>query len=161
EKPMRKIHCVKLAAAVALTIASPAFPQQSGQPGSQASQQPADKTTTPAAKPASAKQPEKKPKKIWTNDDIPSAPDPNLVDPATANARPEPTVGPVDKKEVVANFRKQLNKLRGDLSATEKKISDLQNFKANNTSPSGGIDPHHGYTMTPIPDQIRQLEEKK
>jgi hypothetical protein len=37
----------------------------------------------------------------------------------------------------------------------------LRNFKADNSSASGGINPNHGYSMTPIPDQIKQLEEKK
>ena len=47
------------------------------------------------------------------------------------------------------------------MEATDKKISQLRNFKADNTSASGGINMNHGYSMTPVEDQVKQLEEKK
>ena len=125
-------------------------------------------SATPPAKPANAKQPaksrQKKPKKVWTNDDIPSVPDPNApaVDPNSPDApHPNTTEGPIPKKNVVEAFRRQLTKLRAQLDATDRKINELRNFKADNSAPSGGIDPHHGYTMTPIAEQIQQLEEKR
>jgi len=61
----------------------------------------------------------------------------------------------------VENYRDQIRQLQAQLDDTDKKLDDLRNFKADNTSSSGGINPNHGYSMTPIPDQIKQLEEKK
>ena len=58
-------------------------------------------------------------------------------------------------------YRNQLRRLQTQLDAADKKIEDLRNFKAENSSASGGIDPNRGYFMTSIPDQIKQLEEKK
>ena len=154
-----------IASLLALSVSSFAWAQQSPQ---QSGAQAQDATPTAAAKPASARQPakaaDKKPKKVWTNDDIPSAPDPDVPKPdffAPDTPHPETKVGPIEKKDVVEKFRRQLTTLRAQLSATEKKISELHNFKGDNAAPSGGIDPHHGYSMTPISDQIRQLEEKK
>ncbi len=51
--------------------------------------------------------------------------------------------------------------MRNELESTEKKISDLRNFKAENTSSSGGINMKQRYSMTPLEDQVKQLEERK
>ncbi|HUN61472.1 MAG TPA: hypothetical protein VMU53_05770, partial [Candidatus Sulfotelmatobacter sp.] len=41
------------------------------------------------------------------------------------------------------------------------RIAQLKNFKADNTTPSGGINLHQGYDTVPLEDQVKQLEEKK
>jgi hypothetical protein len=110
-----------------------------------------------------------KPKKVWTNDELStvsggisvvgdssaSAPVPRNSPDANASAE----VSTKDKQ--AASYRDQLRQLHAQLQATDKKISDTQNFKADNTSSSGGINMNKGYTMTPIEDQIKQLEEKR
>jgi hypothetical protein len=65
------------------------------------------------------------------------------------------------RERQIAAYRDRLRQLHIQLENTEKKISDLRNFKADNTSASGGINMNRGYSMTPVGDQVKQLEEKK
>jgi hypothetical protein len=135
-------------------------------------------TTPPAGKTADGKdQPAnkdaakntKKPKKIWTEDDISKVGGGISVvgdssSSGTARGSSQSTGASADNSEQarqVENYREQIRQLQAQLDATDKKIDDLRNFKADNTSSSGGINPNHGYSMTPIPDQIKQLEEQK
>ncbi len=112
----------------------------------------------------------KKPKKVWTEDDIskvggisvvgdssPATPAPGR---SSSQANPGNSGDSAQGKQI-DYYRDQLRQLQAQLEVTDKKINDLRNFKAENTSASGGINPNHGYSMTPIPDQIKQLEDKK
>lgn len=127
-------------------------------------QQQANAPAKPAqpANPAPATKP--KTKKVWTNDDMSSVKgDVSVVGDAssgTSQSKSNSTPS-ANENSVVASFKKQLARLQAQLDATNKKINDLQNFKGENSAPSGGIDPRHGYSMTPVADQIKQLEEKK
>jgi hypothetical protein len=139
---------------------------------------PPSSTAPTAAKTADAKdQPadkdapkdKKKPKKVWTEDDISkvggsisvvgndsaSTPGRSSSQPAGASSEDSAPGKQVDY------YRDQLRPLQAQLDATDKKIDELRNFKADNSSATGGINPNDGYSMTPIPDQIKQLEEKK
>ena len=135
-------------------------------------------TTPPAAKTADGKdQPvnkdsakdKKKLKKVWTEDDISKVGGSISVvgdssSTGTAKSSSQSTGANSDnpaRGNEVENYRDQIRQLQAQLDATDKKIDDLRNFKADNTSSSGGINPNHGYSMTPIPDQIKQLEEQK
>jgi hypothetical protein len=135
-------------------------------------------TTPPAAKTADGKdQPAnkdaakdtKKPKKVWTEDDISKVSGGISVVGDTSSSGgakgSSPSAGASSDNAAqgneVENYRDQIRQLQAQLDATDKKIDDLKNFKADNSSSSGGINPSHGYSMTPIPDQIKQLEEKK
>jgi len=140
---------------------------------------PAPSSTTPAAaktagaedRPADkdATKDKKKPKKVWTEDDISKVGGSISVVGDTSGSTPgksasQPTVASSNDSEQAKQtdyYRDQLRQLQGQLDATDKKIDDLRNFKADNSSASGGINPNHGYSMTPIPDQIKQLEDKK
>jgi hypothetical protein len=143
-------------------------------------QSPAPSATTPIpAKTAESKDPaadkgkakdKKKAKKVWTEDDISKVGGISVVGDSSAST-PAPGRGsqkpsgtnsddPAQGKQV-DYYRDQLRPLQAQLDATDKKIDELRNFKADNSSASGGINPNHGYSMTPIPDQIKQLEEKK
>lgn len=125
-----------------------------------AKDQPADKNST---------QEVKKPKKVWTEDDISKVGgsisvvgDPPSSSPARSNSKPNGAGSANAARDNQADYyRKELRRLQAQLDAADKKIEDLRNFKAENSSASGGIDPHRGYYMTPIPDQIKQLEDKK
>ena len=125
-----------------------------------AKDQPADKNST---------QDGKKPKKVWTEDDISKVGgsisvvgDPSASGPARSNSKPNGAGSASSAQDNQADYyRKELRRLQAQLDAANKKIEDLRNFKAENSSASGGIDPHRGYYMTPIPDQIKQLEDKK
>ena len=125
-----------------------------------AKNQPADKNST---------QDRKKPKKVWTEDDISKVGgsisvvgDPSSSGPARSDSKPSGAGSANSAEENQVNYyRNQLRRLQTQLDAADKKIEDLRNFKAENSSASGGIDPNRGYFMTSIPDQIKQLEEKK
>lgn len=113
--------------------------------------------------------PSKKAKKVWTEDDVSKIGGGISVvgdsSPANASKWPSRAGGaksdkPVQDREV-QSYRERLRQLQAKLEDTDKKIEELRNFKGENTSPSGGINPHRGYYMTPIADQIKQLEEKK
>jgi hypothetical protein len=130
----------------------------------------------PAQPPAAAQKTDaedkskKKPKKVWTNDEIGSVKGSVSVvgdssssgnDSNTSTHSKKPSGGDSPKEQQIASYRDQLRQLQGQMDATEKKISELRNFKAENTSSSGGINLKQGYSMTPVADQIKQLEEKK
>jgi hypothetical protein len=127
----------------------------------------ADAKGSPADK-NSAKD-KKKPKKVWTEDDISKVGGNISVvgdssSSGAAKSSSQPGGASSDNStqgNQVEYYRDQIRQLQAQIDATDKKISDLRNFKADNSSASGGINPNHGYSMTPIPDQIKQLEDKK
>lgn len=115
----------------------------------------------------------KKPKKVWTNEEMPTLQGKISVvgDPELANAYSESRKwnndsdsgngNNLEREKAIANYREQLRQLREQQDGIDKKITDFRNFKADNASPSGGINVRNRYSMTPAEDQIRQLEEKK
>jgi hypothetical protein len=151
---------------------------QSSSASSQQSPAPSATTPTPA-KTAEGKdqaadkekaKDKKKAKKVWTEDDISKVGgisvvgDSSASTPASERGSQKPSGTSSDDSaqgKQVDYYRDQLRPLQAQLDATDKKIEELRNFKADNSSASGGINPNHGYSMTPIPDQIKQLEEKK
>lgn len=154
----------------------PAKPPAQSQPPAAATPQ----TQTPAASAnaaapkdqASDKDPaKKKPKKIWTNEEMSTMhgkisvvgdPEQARADSDSRNWNNDPYSGSAsDRQSAVASYREQLRQFREQLDSIDKKISDFRNFKADNSSPSGGINVRNRYSMTPVEDQIRQLEEKK
>jgi hypothetical protein len=164
-----------LAAAVSCAAQSPdsgsSAPSTAAKPApssSAASASPApDAKATPADKDASAAK--KKPKKVWTNDEVSGlsgnvsvvgngAPASSAHGSAKSADNP-PSDDPREKQ--IARYRDQLRPLRQQLEITEKKLSDVRNFKGENTSASGGINMSQSYSTTPVEDQIKQLEAKR
>jgi chromosome segregation ATPase len=115
----------------------------------------------------------KKPKKVWTNEEMSALQGKISVvgDPELANASSESRKwnndsdsgngNNLEREKAIANYREQLRQLREQQDGIDKKIADFRNFKADNASPSGGINVRNRYTMTPAEDQIRQLEDRK
>jgi hypothetical protein len=156
---------------------------QSSSSSSQPSQTPPPAPAPPATMPPAAKTADgtdqtankdaakdtKKPKKVWTEDDISKVGGSiSVVGDSSSSGGAKgssQSTGTSPENSAQANevesYRDQIRQLQAQLDATDKKIDDLRNFKADNTSSSGGINPNHGYSMTPIPDQIKQLEENK
>jgi hypothetical protein len=135
-------------------------------------------TTPPAAKTPDAKdqsaskdpaKDKKKPKKVWTEDDISKVGGSISVvgDSNSSNLggnSPHSAgsgSGDSEQSKLIASYRDQIQGLEAQLDATDKKLDDLRNFKGDNSSASGGINPSQGYSMTPIADQIKQLEDQK
>jgi hypothetical protein len=146
---------------------------QAGASGAQTSEQSSGGTPAATSQDSTDKS-KKKPKKVWTNDEISSAGGEGSIS-VVGNGEPNGKGSGTDHSEKgngsfsssptrerqVAVYRDRLRQLRIQLETTDKKISDLRNFKADNTSASGGINMRQGYSMTPVQDQIKQLEEKK
>jgi hypothetical protein len=126
-----------------------------------AKDQPADKNSTPV---------KKKTKKVWTEDDISKVGGGGISvvgdssNSSASKSSAEPSGASSDnsgQSGEVEHYREQLRQLQAQLDATDKKLDELRNFKGDNTSASGGINPNNGYSMTPVADQIKQLEDKK
>jgi uncharacterized protein (UPF0335 family) len=112
-----------------------------------------------------------RPKKVWTNDEVSNVGGDGAIsvvgkagtadaNPSSNNLKKTATATGAREKQAAA-YRDRLHQLNNELETIDKKISQLRNFKADNTSPSGGINMNHGYYMTPVEDQVKELEEKK
>ncbi len=145
-----------------LLAALPAL-AQSPDPGS-APKAGASKSDTPAK----ASPEKKKAKKVWTNDEISKVDGGvSVVGEASAagsDTKKEPD-GATGKDEFrqrqISNYKNQLGQLQSQIDVINKRITQLKNFKAESTGAAAGINVNHGYDMVPIPDQIKQLEDKK
>ena len=117
-------------------------------------------------------QQKKKSKKVWTNDDV-SKINGNVsviggaqegssssTSSSSENSSKDPSAQSSREKQL-AGYRDKLRGLRAQFEEMDKKISELRNFKGDNSSASGGINMNQGYSMTPVADQIKQLEAKK
>ncbi len=159
------LFCLCLTPALALASQS----SNSGSPSDSSTEKPAPQALAPVSQHATQKT-GKKPKKVWTNEEISTVggpgsisvvgnADPN-VKPSSREDRTKALPTPAGDKQIAA-YRERLNQLHNELEVTEKKISDLRNFKAENTSVSGGINMNHRYSMTPVEDQVKHLEARK
>jgi len=146
---------------------------QSSNSGSQATSDTAKPTTQSAGSSAetTTEKAKIKSKKVWTNDEVSNVGGDGAIsvvgkagsgdsNPSSHNLQKTATGSSVRDKQAAA-YRDRLHQLNNQMETIDKKISQLRNFKADNTSPSGGIDMHRGYYMTPVEDQVKELEEKK
>ena len=103
----------------------------------------------------------KKPKKIWTNENLSDASGTVSVVGDPKN-KPKPVSSkPVDA-QYVASVRKQLDKLQGQVADIDKQLVDLKNFSEGEPSTSAsGLKLHKSYSTEPIEVQMRALREKK
>jgi len=127
----------------------------------------------PAAKTPSGPEEKKpadgtKPKKIWTNDEVGGLKgDVSVVgtNRGTEVKAPSAQNGSGAAAEArhgkILRYRAAIGELRKKIDVADQRISQLKNFKANDSSPSGGINPNRGYNMVPLDEQVKQLEAKK
>jgi chaperonin cofactor prefoldin len=112
-----------------------------------------------------------KPKRVWTNEEIAGVggdgaisvvgkPGSGESNPSSNNSQKNAAVLSARYKQA-APYRDRLRQLNNQLETIDKKIYELQNFRADNSSPSGGINMHQRYDMTPVEEQVKELEEKK
>lgn len=133
---------------------------QSQTPGAGAPQTASPDTTVTSG--AASDQAKKKSKKVWTNDEIPSAR--GNVSVVGDSPQFHPGNGTTNSAkgnnpQRIEIYRKQILQYQKQIDALDKQIAEFRNFKADNSS--GGMDPHVRYTMTPSEDRIKQLEDKK
>ena len=108
-----------------------------------------------------------KPKKVWTNDDVGSLKGSvSVVGNKQSSGRrveEEDQSGEESDShaERVRQYRDAIEQLRNQIAQADARIAQLKDFKAENTTPSGGISLNRGYNMVPPEEQVKQLEERK
>jgi len=104
----------------------------------------------------------KKPKKVWTNDNLSDANGAvSVVGNSTAGSKTKSNT-PKPSDAQLVSLRKQLEKLQAQMADADKQIVELTNFSKGEPSKSaGGIKLGKGYNREPIEIQIRALQEKK
>ena len=103
----------------------------------------------------------KKPKKVWTNEDVPSSKSGISVVGDTKN-NPKPAASKPANAQYVASVRKQLDKLQGQIADIDKQLVDLKNFSAGEPSTNAsGVKLDKSYQREPIEVQMRALQDKK
>lgn len=111
----------------------------------------------------------KKPKKVWTNEEVATLPGEISVvgDPIQGaeskreSGRDASSGGGENQQMQLDSYRRQISDLRSQIDAVDQRIAQLKDFKGENSSPTGGINMNQGYNMVPVKDQIKQLEAKK
>jgi len=116
----------------------------------------------PAPSPGSTPPAEtKKPKKVWTNENLSGANGTVSVVGDPKN-KPKPASSKPANAPYVASVRKQLDKLQGEVAGIDKQLLDLKNFSEGEPSTSAsGIKLNKSYEREPIVVQMRALQDKK
>lgn len=131
---------------------------------SSAAAQSPDSTSPPPPAPAQGSTPPadaRKPKKVWTNENLSGANGPVSVvgDP---KGKPKPASSKAVNDQYVAIVRQQLEKLQQQITDMDRQLVDLKNFSAGEPSTSAsGIKLNKSYDREPIEVQIRALQEKR
>jgi hypothetical protein len=96
----------------------------------------------------------KKPKKVWTNENLSGANGAVSVVGDPKN-KPRPASSKPANAQYVASVRKQLDKLQGEIAGIDKQLADLKNFSAGEPSTSAsGIKLNKSYEREPIEVQM-------
>ena len=143
---------VSFAAVFILLAASSAVAQSSDCGSSQPASQTKDTPAPPDAK---------KPKKVWTNENLSDA-NGNVSIVGDPKAKPKVVAPKPADAQYVASIRKQLEKLQQQLNDVDKQLVDLKNFSNGEPSTSAsGVKLDKRYEREPIEVQIRALQDKK
>jgi hypothetical protein len=109
-----------------------------------------------------------KPKKIWTNEEVGSLKgDVSVVgtnrptESKTQSTRNGVSAEADARRAKIVRYKTAIAELRKKIDAADQRITQYKNFKAEDSSPNGGINPNRGYSMVPLDEQVKQLEEKK
>jgi len=105
----------------------------------------------------------KKPKKVWTNENLSGVSGTvSVVGDAKNAPKPKPAPSkPVDA-QYVASVRNQLAKLHGQVADIDKQLVDLKNFSEGEPSTSAsGLKLNKNYEREPIEVQMRALRNDK
>jgi hypothetical protein len=135
--------------------------QDSPSSQSQASPQKASEPELTTPDPSSAER--RKTKKVWTNDNLGEVSGSAIsqVGDAKNSSSGKSAAAKPPNSQVVASFRKQLATFQAQLSNVAKQITDLKRFSKGEASGANGLQRRKSYTMEPVEDQVRKLEEKR
>src|ERR1700722_9124026 len=126
----------------------------------------------PAAKTPAAGEEKKpadgKPRKVWTNDEIGTLEGTVSVVGTNPAAEHQPASSETGsgaaadpRREGILRYRARIAELQSKIDAADQRINQMKNFKAEDSSPNGGINPNGHYIMVPLDEQVKQLEAKK
>jgi hypothetical protein len=121
---------------------------------------PATSPTQPQDVPATTAD-AKKPKKVWTNEDVNGLSGPVSVVGNSKNSGKASSGAKADG-QYIATTRKELAKLQSQLDDTDKQLSDLKDFSEGKApATSSGYQINKGYNRVPVDQQITSLQDKK
>jgi hypothetical protein len=115
--------------------------------------------STPAANSSTTNSTVPPAKKVWTNDDLPSA-----KAGAANNKRKQDSVStpsPAADQATIERIRKSLQKLQPQLDDVNKKLKSYQDFQNGESVSVGAREMDKGVNHIPVDQQILQLQEKK
>jgi DNA repair exonuclease SbcCD ATPase subunit len=109
-----------------------------------------------------------KTKKVWTNDEVGTLRGTVSVvgtehgaDGRTQSTKNAGGTATDPRRGKIQRYRAAIGELRKKIDDADRRISQMKNFKAEDSSPSGGINPNGRYIMVPLDEQVKQLEAKK
>jgi DNA repair exonuclease SbcCD ATPase subunit len=109
-----------------------------------------------------------KTKKVWTNEEVSALQGTVSVvgteraaEGKTKSSGNNASAAPDPRRGKIQRYRAAIAELRKKIDAADQRITQLKNFKADDSSPSGGINPTGRYNMVPLDEQVKQLEAKK
>jgi hypothetical protein len=124
---------------------------------SQSQSQPAPDANSAAPATTNSGSTSSAPKKVWTNEDIPSAKLP--ADKRSQNATaPKQTTADA---ATVDRIRKSLQKLQGQLDDVNKQLKSYNDFTKGEAVSSASREVNKGVNREPVDQQVAQLQEKK
>ena len=130
---------------------------------SAAAQSQGSSAPTPSAPPQDSGTPAetRKPKKVWTNENLSGASGTVSVVGDPKNKPKSPSSKPANA-QYVASVRSQFERMQGQVADINKQLVDLKNFSEGEPSTSaGGMKLHKSYSTEPIEAQMRALRDKK
>lgn len=135
------------------TLAHPCFAQNNDTPAA------ANSASAPAPN-AAANPAIPAPRKIWTNDDVPSSrPAPSAADKRATNSRTTPAQT-VDMA-AVQRIRTSLAKLQAQLEDVNKKLKAYKEFQQGEPVSTADRELNKGINRVPVEQQMIQLQDKK
>jgi DNA repair exonuclease SbcCD ATPase subunit len=109
-----------------------------------------------------------KTKKVWTNEEVSTLQGTVSVvgteraaEGKTKSSGNNASAATDPRRGKIQRYRAAIAELRKKIDAADQRITQLKNFKADDSSPSGGINPTGRYNMVPLDEQVKQLEAKK
>jgi hypothetical protein len=76
-------------------------------------------------------------------------------------SKTKPSAAKPADAQYIANTKKQIEKLQGQIDDTEKQLQQLRDFSKGEPSPSNGVNLHKSYDRDPLDVQMRGLQDKK
>jgi chaperonin cofactor prefoldin len=101
------------------------------------------------------------PKKVWTNDDLPSTKGGISVVGDKRNQKSSPAPAKTADPGTVSRIRQELQKLQAQLDDVNLKLTSFKEFQEGETVTKADGETSYSYTRTPVNQQMSGLQQKK